>query len=264
MKFIDIHCHVLSQFDDGAKSDEISRTLLTNAAKEGVSDVICTPHFMIKKKYKKNYEETQNAFNSFKERMKDIPVHLHLGNEIEVDESTDEYLEHTNVHTLAGSSYVLVEMPSWITYSDEVDDYLYNIKLLGYKIIIAHPERYDYVQKDYRFCKRWIDEGYYLQMNQNSLFSKERKQLSLKLVQENYISFIASDAHHENRAIELKDCYEYIVSKCGEAKANALFYDNAKCILENKEIAVNKIQEKRGLLKFLSIMEEVYETRYSG
>ena len=245
MKFIDIHSHVLSQFDDGSKNDEVSRNILNKAVKEGVTDVICTPHFMIRKKYKASYIETQNAFDAFKQRMSDIPIRLHLGNEITIDETTDEYLENTKIHTLANSNYVLVEMPSWVSYNNEIDDYLYNVKMLGYQIIIAHPERYEFVQKDYKFCKRWTDEGYYLQVNQNSLFESDKKKVAMKLIQENYISFIASDAHHENRSITFKEAYQLILSKCGKEKAQALFYDHALCILENKEFKASKVKEKR-------------------
>ena len=202
---IDIHCHIIPDFDDGANSLELSLELLNEAQNEGITDIICTPHYISAGRYKESYQFTTEIFDRFKNIVKknNIDINLHLGNEIFINNDTDQMLEECKVHTLANTDYVLIELP-WDKYTKEVEEWLYNISIAGFKIIIAHPERYDYVQQDYRIVKTWLDEGYLLQSNQNSLFKPDTKDVLNKLLSLNYIHFIASDAHNEYRRITLE------------------------------------------------------------
>ena len=72
------------------------------------------------------------------------PINLHLGNELYIHPDLPELLEKGEVLTLAESDYILVEFP-FQNYKDEYDEILYELAL-RYRIIIAHPERYNFVQ----------------------------------------------------------------------------------------------------------------------
>ena len=48
---------------------------------------------------------------------------------------------------------------------NNLEDILFKFTLKGYTPIIAHPERYSYVQKDLELVKRWIDLGVLFQIN---------------------------------------------------------------------------------------------------
>ena len=45
MKMIDLHCHILYDIDDGAKTKEDSAALLHTAVQNGIKAIIATPHF---------------------------------------------------------------------------------------------------------------------------------------------------------------------------------------------------------------------------
>ena len=62
-------------------------------------------------------------------------------------------------------------------------------------------DRYSYVQDDPNFCLRWLNEGYLLQVNQNSLFKKETNKTLIPMIEHGYVSFVASDAHNEHRPV---------------------------------------------------------------
>ncbi len=218
---IDIHCHILPLVNDGSSSLKEARELLINAKNEGIDKVIVTPHFIRFDKYRIKRAELIELFNKFKEDTKDIGVDLYLGNELYIDDKLDVLLSNLEVCSLNDSKYVLVEFP-FNYYKDEFDEYLYNVSL-DYRIIIAHPERYDYVIKDHNFVYRWLNRGYLLQCNQNSLFISKNRRVVYDLIKRGQVSFICSDCHDLNRPLTLIDAYKLIDRKFNSEVSNLLF-----------------------------------------
>ena len=231
---IDIHNHLIPNIDDGSDSYKLSRKLLIDAIEEGISDVCITPHFMKHGPYKVRRNELIVLFEDFKEKMSDLEVNLYLGNELYIDRQLDELLDQKEICTLNDSRYVLIEFP-FENYRREYDEYLYNVSL-NYQIIIAHPERYDYVKKDHRFVDRWLKEGYLLQANATSLYTRESKKAIFDFIEHGKLSFIASDAHNEYRPLSLIEAYDLIARKFSEETANLLFEINPGRVLRNKDV----------------------------
>lgn len=239
---IDIHNHILPLVDDGSNSLELSRKLLMGAYNEGISDVCITPHFARVFDLHVYSDELEERFLEFKKQVKDIKVNLYLGNELFIDKEMDKLLLEKKVLSLNNSKYVLIEFP-FDRYDDDFDEYLYNISL-DYKIIIAHPERYDYVLKNHKFVDRWLHEGYYLQANQSSLFNFRQKHLIYKLIEDNQLSFIASDAHNASRPLSLKNSYEVVKKKFDKQVADILMNVNPMCVLNNTDLAFKKVSRR--------------------
>ena len=231
---IDIHNHLMPNIDDGSDSLELSRHLLKEAIEEGITDVLITPHYMPKGEYRVKRTELIKLFNEFKSACADLKINLYLGNELFIDSKLDEIIESNEISTMNESEYVLVEFP-FTDYKDDFDEYLYNISL-SKKIIIAHPERYEYVQSDHEFVKRWLDNGYYLQANQTFRSSKTEKKVVFDLIEKGRLHFIASDAHSEYRPLHLKSCYELIERKFSKETAELLMNINPLSVIENKSI----------------------------
>lgn len=235
---IDIHNHLIPGIDDGSDSLELSRTLLKDAIEEGITHVCITPHYMKHGPYKVERDELIKLFYQFKESVKDLNVNLYLGNELYIDKELDELLLKKRICSLNNTKYVLVEFP-FHDYKSDFDEYLYDISL-NYKIIIAHPERYSYVQKDHDFVKRWLKNGYYLQANATSLWDREEKKALFSMIEKGQLSFIASDAHNKHRPLSLIDTYELISKKFNEETAKNLMYLNPALLLQDKKI--NRLQ----------------------
>lgn len=234
--FIDIHSHLLPGVDDGAQTIDESLLLLQQAINDGVEYIVLTPHYIKNGEFRLKREDIIARYQEFKQIVlsKGLDIKLLLGNELYIHQDLDEMIMKREVCSLNNTSYVLVEFP-FDKYKDEYDEYLYNIALNGNKIIIAHPERYGYVQANVDFCKRWLKEGYYLQSNQNSLFNYCEK-TTLKLLEKNWISFVASDAHNKNRPCILSKAYEKVSKLKGIEFADSLFYENALKMLQNKSL----------------------------
>ena len=239
---IDIHSHLIPGVDDGSQSFEESLFLLKQAEQDGVTELITTPHFMKNGEFRMKAPELVQRFNELKQAYKG-PIKLHLGNELYIHPDLPELLEKGEVLTLAESETILVEFP-FQNYRDEYDEILYELSL-KYRIIIAHPERYRYVQEDPNFCLRWLNEGYLLQANQNSLFKKETKKVLVPMIEHGFISFAASDAHNEHRPCVLSEAREFLAEEFGEQFAVQLTQENPEKILKNEPI----VQEYREIKK---------------
>lgn len=226
---IDIHSHLLPAIDDGSSSFEESITMLNNAYEDGIRDIIITPHY---DKYGFFHSEKDNNLSLLEELKEkaNVDINLYLGNEIFINEDILDDLKDGKIATLANSKYILVEFP-FTYYEDYYDGILYDLKEVGYKLIIAHPERYAYVKEDEDFCLRWLDEGYLLQCNGSSL--RHHKDTIEYLLDKRWVSFIASDGHNLKRPVKLKDAYNTVLAKYGKEYADDLFIFNAKNILES-------------------------------
>ena len=231
---IDIHNHIIPNIDDGSDSFDLSRRLLIDAIDEGITDVCITPHFMKHGPYSVRKKELVKLFDDFKKANEDLNVNLYLGNELYIDRELDELLANDEICSLNDSQYVLIEFP-FEHYKRDYDEYLYNVSL-RYKIIIAHPERYYYVQKDPDFVDRWIREGYTLQSNQDSLDYRESRKVIYHLIEKGKLSFIASDCHNPYRPLSLIIAYDHISRKFNEETAYLLMDVNPLSVIENKPI----------------------------
>lgn len=234
---IDIHNHILFGVDDGSGSLEQSIAMLQKAAADGITEIILTPHYIPHGEYRESFEGIEARFRTLKNTAdsKGIPITLHLGNELFIDKDLDIFLDSSIVHTMAGSVYVLVEFPM-DEYRDEYDEYLYNIRISGYKIIIAHPERYLYVQRNPEFVMRWIDEGYLLQCNASSLNSEKKAKVMNYLLRKGLLPFIASDAHNECRPALLMYAFKRIERAYSKEIAERIFEINPAAIINNEEV----------------------------
>ena len=120
------------------------------------------------------------------------------------------------------------------------DDILFLLKNMGYEVIIAHPERYKFVQEDIEYAKKWVDRGCLLQANYGSiveLYGKEAKKTLKKLLKLDLISFLGTDTHKQGTIYKeiphiLKKLKKYI----SEEKLYELTEINPKKILENEVI----------------------------
>ena len=240
---VDIHNHLIPSIDDGSDSLELSRHLLKEAIGEGITDVCITPHYMPRGEYKVKKTELLQLFVEFKAACADLKINLYLGNELFIDSSLDQLIESKQVCSLNNSDYILVEFP-FAEYKDDYDEYLYNISLT-HKVIIAHPERYDYVISDHNFVDRWLRNGYYLQSNQTFRFNKVEKKVVYDLIEKGKLSFIASDAHSSYRPLHLKSCYELIEKKFNKETAELLMDINPLRVIRNESIKrVPKVRKR--------------------
>ena len=252
---VDIHSHIIPMIDDGAEKESISILMLKKAEETGTTKIILTPHYY-RGRFVKTIKEVKEEVEKLKTLAKenDIKIELYAGQEIYYTSSLLEYLEEGEIGTLNDTKYMLIEFePNKINKS--AIDTIYELKLKGIKVIIAHPERYIEFQKSPSYINQFIEEGCLFQLNANSIsgiLGKETKKLAEVFLENNIYSFIGSDAHGEGK--RNTDIMQY-KEKIESIKRNflKLAKENGENLLNNEEVEFKgqKIaQKKKGIFSF--------------
>ena len=208
----DIHCHILPGVDDGARDLNESLAMLEAAKANGVTSIVCTPH--CRNPYF-DYEGMWEAFEELKRHASDFP--LQMGFEVNVEKlkelGVDEWADRLHFD---GSDEFLLELSTHAGQADfkEYERIIYDLQGRGYQVIVAHPERYKYIQKNIDAGKRLIELGCKLQASADFVkggrFGREKKP-ARRMFADNMYSYIASDAHvprHYEYLSQAVKCYQ--------------------------------------------------------
>lgn len=195
---LDIHTHILPDMDDGAKSFEESMKILDICVAQGYTDIVFTPHFKSKHSdCKNNFKDfILGKFNAFKAQANRNDINLYPGCEIYYDKNVLPLLKEGKLLGINETKYILLEFPMYFS-SSEMEDALYSINLLGYKVIIAHVERYAQ-WLDIEDIKEIKKEGHLIQINISSLQKKDGNKvykLAKKVLNSGIVDYIATDTH---------------------------------------------------------------------
>ncbi len=226
---IDIHCHILPQFDDGARSLDESLEMASLAHKSQINTIVATPHCNVPDAQNNYYgEKYKESFHQLNEAIaeKHIPIRLIPGMEVFVTYDLPNLIKDEKVITINNSRYILCEF-GFSEDPEFIELMIRRIKELGLIPIIAHPERYDSVKYDIDFAREIVDAGALLQVNKGSFkqaFGPSAQKCAYELVKENLVSVIASDAHYSAyRTPYMLDIAKELESICD---AKTLFADN--------------------------------------
>ena len=192
---VDVHCHLLPGVDDGFPTLEKSLHALKKLEEHGIRKMVLTPHFM--KDYPDNDRTTITAkFEAYKaEAAKVCNVELHLGAEYMMDARFLEHFKQGFLTLDKDGTHVLCET-SYLMYEQGVSEMLYEIMCSEYQPVIAHPERYEYANKERYF--KWIDKRYKFQLNILSLggaYGGAAVAKAQYLLKEGLYDYVGSDMH---------------------------------------------------------------------
>ncbi|WFR57875.1 capsular biosynthesis protein [Anaerocolumna sp. AGMB13025] len=238
--FIDIHNHLLPGVDDGPKSIEQTINMLRIAYAEGTRTIIATPHYQ-EDRYMVNKVVLEEKVREVSKAAKSagIEMDIFLGCEIYYNHNCVKLLKEKVIPTMAGTKYVLVEFIP-VADSRYIKNALQEILLEGFCPIVAHIERYEAFIKDLTFIENLLDMGVYMQVNSMSItnsWGKKNKSATRKLLRNNLIQFVATDAHNELKRIpRIRKCYNFLRKKYGEAYADELLFGNQQKLLLGQDI----------------------------
>lgn len=191
--FTDHHSHILPGVDDGVKKMEVSLKVLERYEQLGIAEVWCTPHIM---------EDIPNTTEKLQARFAELceayqgPIKLHLAAEYMMDALFEERLEQGDLLKLGDEGNQLLVETSYFTPPMDMDKILLRIKQRGLYPVLAHPERYVYMNKErYTELK---DNGIRFQLNLSSLagaYGSEAKDKALWILKKEYYNLVGSDLH---------------------------------------------------------------------
>lgn len=235
----DIHNHLIFDVDDGAKSIEESILMIEQMIESGFKGAITTSHYD-KGRYVVEAKVIKEKISILRDELlrRNIDFKLYPGNEVQIDEMTIGDLEAGKIMTMNESKYVLSELPM-IAIPHYAKNIFYEMQLSGYVPIIAHPERYIYIQKDLEILVDYIRSGCLVQMNLNSL-TNDCSETAKEMVNRNMVHFVGTDAH-SSKWRNGKVGEELIVLRemVGEEKFNLLTKINPRKIIDNDFVSGN-------------------------
>ena len=230
----DIHCHILTGVDDGAKNMDIALALIEKEIEAGVETIILTPHFR-KEMFEPDMEDIWNAYDELLYETRYKNIRLYLGCEFHANMEMVETLDNDLRPTLADSRYVLTEFAhnSTRAFMKERADALL---MSGYRPIIAHIERYRATRKDFDLIEDLIEMGCEVQVNADAIIGRDglgAQRFCKKLMQEDMLHYVGSDTHNlRGRAPHLGECCEYLKKHMGRLYTNRCRRDNPSKIVE--------------------------------
>lgn len=196
--YVDIHSHILSGIDDGAKTKEDSAFLLTKMKEFGFGQVITTPHVM-QGIWENTLDSIATAYQNHKEIFENSGLPVSAAAEYMMDSEFDKLFKSEKLRTLK-DNYVLVEM-SYINPPMQLFEILFDLRVAGYQPVLAHPERYLFYHNTPKEYQKLLNAGCLLQLNLLSLtgyYGKEVAKVADSLLEKGMYSFSGSDIHHEN------------------------------------------------------------------
>ncbi|CAM4355325.1 protein tyrosine phosphatase [Paenibacillus alkaliterrae] len=234
---IDIHTHILPGLDDGAANWDDTLDMARAASSEGITTIIATPHHA-NGSYTNLADDVAEHTLSVNEqlRAKGVPVTIMTGQEIRVHDDLLEAWHRKELLPLAGSKYVLLEMPS-SRIPKAMIELIHELNVMKLKPIIAHPERNAEVVQHPERLAELVEAGAFAQVTSHSLlggFGKRIEQSAWTLLKNGSIHIVASDAHHiERRGFRLREAYDAIERRMGEQWKSYLQI-NARHVLEDE------------------------------
>lgn len=239
---IDLHCHILPGIDDGAASLEESCLMARLAADSGVTDIAATPHCNIPGRagnYLSDQLRDQFLTLAWLIKAQNIPIRLHAGAEVFATPDLPRLIRERKLLTLGSSRYLLVEFAfrESLSFAQQTLD---AIQREGLVPIVAHPERYLFVQDDPRCLLRWVQAGVGLQLNKGSplgAFGRRAQHTAHWCLSEGCVHLIGSDAHSPyHRTPRLSDAWDCVADCTTPEAADFLLQENPARILRDQPI----------------------------
>lgn len=216
---IDFHSHILPKMDDGSKSVEMSLQMLDMMAEGGTKLVFATPHFYGHKESPERFlQRREHAWETLAKQMNRGQPKVGLGAEIafysgltQLDDATLDAL------CLEGTNILLIEMPfaRWSGYELDV---LSSLTLdRGYRVLLAHFERFESFGIDGELWERILALPVQLQMNAETLLSWKNRKKWLPYFESDCLPVLGSDSHNlDKRSPNLHLARKVLAKKLGE------------------------------------------------
>ena len=228
--FYDIHSHILPSMDDGAKDIDTSLEMLAEAKRQGCRGIIATPHYYRKEPIGSFLQRRERSFQTLVDALEEADPfwidRIALGAEVAYHSSLmqDRQLDCL---LLGSSDYLLLEMPFHRWTQPLLRDINRLIGGRGYKIVIAHLERYDdYAESD--LIDQLLQMSVLVQMDTEELLSGwSRRRNAVQMIRSGLIDTLGSDCHNmTSRPPNMGPAIEQILRGRAASKLDRMLYNN--------------------------------------
>jgi protein-tyrosine phosphatase len=227
LALVDLHSHLVPGVDDGTRTIEESVESLVALHREGVRAVVTTPHLLVphlptEAAVQRELDRHRRAFDDLVlacSGRDDLPE-LWLGQEIWAPDATAVRRVVRRSDVGLPGTFLLVEFG--FDLQGNHNDVIREVTAAGRQIVIAHPERYHYLNghEPLEIMRRWQELGALLQVNVGSLnghyegSSPGSDRLAWQLVAEGMIDVLATDHHGpRRRGVSPREALETLIAR---------------------------------------------------
>ena len=184
--------------DDGSRSMAESVEMVRGLIELGFRKIITTPH-VIWDYYPNTADNINKGLEFLRLELKknNIDIEIEVAAEYMIDYEFKEKISKTKLLTF-GDKYLLFEL-SFLSQPEFFSDVTFNLQIEGYKLVFAHPERYDYYNNNFKEYENLKAKGIYFQINYGSLlgvYGHQTKKTTEKMIIKNMAEFIGTDIHN--------------------------------------------------------------------
>ena len=238
---IDIHTHILPGIDDGAQDIYDSIEMAALAYENGTRVIVATPHCNIPGLYDNYFGKEYTRLFQYTKKVlrKEVPgITLLAGMEAFTTEAVPRLLTEGKIFPINRTRYVLMEFdfredPG---FADRMLEQVRQVKGIP---VVAHAERYEFVQDDPEIVYRWKQSGCEIQVNKGSFmgrFGRHAREAAYALLNHNLVSVIASDAHSPiRRTTCMADAYDELLGGYPREYLDVLFDTNPQRICNGEK-----------------------------
>ena len=204
----DMHCHLVPQVDDGSKCMEESIDCLKTLQAVGYKKVFITPHFQYPR-FDNDEDDIVRRYGEVKKAAAAANLEIELAGiagEYRIDSGFKKRVENPRFLQVSGK-YVLVEF-SLHQQMMGCDEMIFDMQMKGYDVILAHPERYPYLNVMGARMEQLKNQGVFFQINALSLggfYGDEAKKRAYQMLENGWVEFMGTDTHNTMYAQALVD-----------------------------------------------------------
>lgn len=232
---IDLHNHMLWDWDDGPDDRHESEQMMEAAVADGIRTVAVTPHLFRLTRHGNNLPILRTRMLEFKKAMAGFEVDIHWGAEVFIHPEMVRTVEKYRF-TLDETCYVFIEFPSEIVPAG-AENMISGLMGRGFVPVISHPERNHGFRERPDLLYHFVGMGCVVQLTAGSLtgeFGREARSAAGLFLENNLAHIIASDSHGaERRRPVLSDGVEAAARIVDREKAEAMVTTVPKAMLDN-------------------------------
>ncbi len=233
-RFIDCHCHLLPNVDDGSYSLSLSQEAFRRLREQGCVGCVLTSHMCFGNRRGYHWFPPRERIEAACEELSAVsaPFPFRLGAEVNVQDahSTLHGLRSGKLLSMAGSRFILAEFEP----DADMDFILDGVKVLrggGYEPVLAHPERLAAFMGHPENLELLAKENVPVQVNAYSLAREKKapvREAARRALELRLIRWLGSDSHPPRRWPQLSEGLDYLYSHAPQDYADAVAFGNAE------------------------------------
>lgn len=194
----DVHSHLLPGIDDGVKTIAEAEEVILRLMELGYTRFITTPH--IHELYRNTPDRISTALELVKKHLseKNINISIQAAAEYNLDDWLMKEIEAKAPLLTFNKNYLLFET-NFLSEPLVLNDFIFKASTLGYKLILAHPERYMYLLNNTKRIEDLLSRGVLFQLNLltlSGMYGPGAEKLARFLIDQKHIHLVGSDCHN--------------------------------------------------------------------